>query len=99
MPTLAVVESPAKCGTIQRHLGRDYLVRASLGHLRDLAATPLGDRAVAWLMRHFPELLDYSFTADLERQLDEIAAGSRGWTAVLDAFHRRLLAQVESASA
>ena len=66
---------------------------------RDLAATPLGDRAVAWLMRHFSELLDYSFTADLERQLDEIAAGSREWTAVLDAFHRRLLAQVESASA
>ena len=50
-------------------------------------------------MRHFPELLDYSFTADLERQLDEIAAGSREWTAVLDAFHRRLLAQVEIASA
>ena len=81
--------------TIEVLLERGYVE----ARRRDLAATPLGDRAVAWLMRHFPELLDYSFTADLERQLDEIATGSREWTAVLDAFHRRLLAQVESASA
>ena len=66
---------------------------------RDLAATPLGDRAVSWLMRHFGELLDYSFTAGLERQLDEIAAGGRDWKAVLTDFHRRLLDQVERASA
>ena len=81
--------------TIEVLLERGYVE----ARRRDLAATPLGDRAATWLMRHFPELLDYSFTADLERQLDEIAAGSREWTAVLDAFHRRLLAQVESASA
>ena len=80
--------------TIEVLLERGYVE----ARRRDLAATPLGDRAAAWLMRHFAELLDYSFTADLERQLDEIAAGSREWTAVLDAFHRRLLAQVESAS-
>ena len=66
---------------------------------RDLAATALGEQAVAWLMRHFGDLLDYSFTAQLERQLDEIAAGSREWRGVLDAFHRRLLEQVERASA
>ena len=66
---------------------------------RDLAATPVGDRAVSWLMRHFEELLDYSFTAGLERQLDEIAAGGRDWKAVLTDFHRRLLDQVERASA
>ncbi len=81
--------------TIEVLLERGYVE----ARRRDLAATPLGDRAATWLMRHFPELLDYSFTADLERQLDEIAAGSREWTAVLDAFHRRLLVQVESASA
>ena len=66
---------------------------------RDLAATALGDRTVTWLMRHFGDLLDYSFTAQLERQLDEIAAGSREWRGVLDAFHRRLLDQVGRASA
>ena len=81
--------------TIDVLLERGYVE----SHRRDLAATPLGDRAVSWLMRHFKELLDYSFTAGLERQLDEIAAGGRDWKAVLTDFHRRLLDQVERASA
>ena len=35
---LVVVESPAKCRTIQRYLGPAYVVQASLGHVRDLPA-------------------------------------------------------------
>ncbi len=81
--------------TIQVLLERGYVE----SRRRDLAATALGEHAVAWLMRHFGELLDYSFTAQLERELDEIAAGSRDWRGVLDAFHRRLLEQIERASA
>lgn len=34
---LVIVESPAKQSTIQRYLGEDYQVVASLGHVRDLA--------------------------------------------------------------
>lgn len=33
---LVVVESPAKCKTIQKYLGQDYEVLASYGHVRDL---------------------------------------------------------------
>ena len=33
---LVIVESPAKAHTIERFLGRDYRVRASIGHIRDL---------------------------------------------------------------
>ena len=33
---LVVVESPAKCKTIQKYLGDDYQVLASYGHVRDL---------------------------------------------------------------
>ena len=36
---LVIVESPAKCTTIKRYLGDDYLVMASLGHIRDLATS------------------------------------------------------------
>lgn len=35
---LVVVESPAKCKTIQKYLGKDYQVLASYGHVRDLPA-------------------------------------------------------------
>ncbi len=35
---LVIVESPAKCKTINRYLGKDYVVSASMGHVRDLPA-------------------------------------------------------------
>ncbi len=40
--TLVVVESPAKAKTIEQYLGKDYIVRASMGHLRDLPKSQFG---------------------------------------------------------
>ena len=34
---LVIVESPAKAKTIEGYLGKDYIVRSSFGHVRDLA--------------------------------------------------------------
>ena len=39
---LVVVESPAKARTMGRFLGEDFVVKASLGHIRDLPAGTLG---------------------------------------------------------
>lgn len=39
---LVIVESPAKAKTIGRYLGADYLVAASVGHIRDLPPKELG---------------------------------------------------------
>jgi DNA topoisomerase-1 len=39
---LVIVESPAKAKTINRYLGSDYIVKASLGHIRDLPKSKLG---------------------------------------------------------
>ena len=36
MSKLVIVESPAKAKTIGKYLGPDYVVKASMGHLRDL---------------------------------------------------------------
>ncbi|MBR2197734.1 MAG: type I DNA topoisomerase, partial [Fibrobacter sp.] len=36
MKNLVIVESPGKVKTIQQYLGKDYLVKASIGHIRDL---------------------------------------------------------------
>ncbi len=42
MSTLVIVESPAKAKTIEKYLGKDYHVTASMGHIRDLPASKLG---------------------------------------------------------
>ena len=39
---LVIVESPAKAKTIGKYLGPDYVVKASMGHLRDLPKSKLG---------------------------------------------------------
>ena len=43
---LVIVESPAKCETIKRYLGQDYMVEASLGHICDLATSGKGGLGV-----------------------------------------------------
>ena len=39
---LVIVESPAKAKTIGKFLGRNYKVKASVGHVRDLPKSSLG---------------------------------------------------------
>jgi DNA topoisomerase-1 len=41
--SLVIVESPAKAKTINRYLGKDFIVKSSVGHIRDL---PVGAKAV-----------------------------------------------------
>ena len=40
--SLVIVESPAKAATINRYLGRDFVVKSSVGHVRDLKKQGMG---------------------------------------------------------
>ncbi len=39
---LVIVESPSKASTIEKYLGKDYVVTASKGHICDLATSGKG---------------------------------------------------------
>lgn len=47
----------------------------------------IGELVTDRLVENFSDLMDYSFTAGMERELDQIADGERGWHSVLDSFY------------
>ena len=52
---LVIVESPSKAKTIGKYLGPDYIVKASMGHLRDLPKSTMGvDLEGNFEPRYFP---------------------------------------------
>jgi DNA topoisomerase I len=58
--------------------------------------TDRGKLISAFLEKLFTKYVDYSFTADLENQLDEITSGKVKWIKVLEAFWKDFYANVNS---
>lgn len=66
--TLVIVESPSKAKTISKYLGKDYVVRATVGHIVDLAKGKGGDIGVDIENGFKPKY------ADMEDKKDVIAS-------------------------
>jgi len=49
------------------------------------------------LVEHFPEVMDYGFTAQMEEHLDQIAAGKRKWVPVVREFYAPFELRLEEA--
>ncbi len=49
---LVIVESPAKAKTINKYLGNDYVVKSSVGHIRDFADQWIGFLKIVPTHRH-----------------------------------------------
>lgn len=52
-----------------------------------LISTDLGITVSDFLDEHFKEVMDYQFTAEIEKQFDEISNGKRQWTSILKDFY------------
>ena len=71
--TLIIVESPAKVKTISKFLGRQYTVRSSVGHIRDLPKSQLG----VDVENHFaPKYITIRGKGDLIKELKDAAKKS-----------------------
>ena len=69
--------------TIATVLDRDY-VRKETGRF---VPSKLGTAVNDLLVANFPDIIDVGFTARVEEELDDIAAGERRWVPVLDEFY------------
>ncbi len=49
-----------------------------------------------FLVEHFPNVIDYSFTARVEAEFDEIAQGQKEWEDMLDQFYQKFHKRIES---
>ena len=52
-----------------------------------LFPTDIGSVVNAFLMEHFKDIIDYNFTATVEKDFDDIAAGKKEWRKVIDKFY------------
>ncbi len=62
-----------------------------------LFAEKMGDIVTDRLVNSFPHLMDYTFTAGLEENLDEVAEGQQNWKKVLDDFYGDFKGKLERA--
>jgi DNA topoisomerase I len=68
---LVIVESPAKAKTINKYLGKDFQVKASMGHVRDLPKKKLG----VDVKKGF--VTEYEVLATRKKVLDELKAAAK----------------------
>ncbi|MCS6917432.1 MAG: type I DNA topoisomerase [Chitinophagales bacterium] len=60
-----------------------------------LVPTNSGFLTVDFLMEHFHQVMDYGFTAQIEKELDEIALGEKKWKKVVDEFYKPFHKEVD----
>lgn len=80
-PTVAVIQN------------RDYVTKAD----NRLIPTETGKLVNDILVRYFPNIMDYQFTAHMEDELDEIAEGELQWRPMLHEFYQPFSGQLDTA--
>ncbi len=65
---------------------------------RKFVPTQLGFTVCDFLVKYFPDVFDYSFTASLEDELDEIARGERDWKPTIGSFYEPFEKKIEETS-
>lgn len=53
-----------------------------------LFPTDIGKVVTDFLVEHFGDILNYNFTAQVEKEFDEIAEGHKEWTSMIDSFYK-----------
>lgn len=60
-----------------------------------LLPTDVGTVVNDFLMEYFPAIMDYNFTANVEKEFDEVAEGEKPWTRLMEQFYQKFHPLVE----
>ena len=63
-----------------------------------LLPTDVGIVVNDFLMEYFPGIMDYNFTASVEKEFDDVAEGEKEWAGMMDAFYQDFHPLVEKTS-
>jgi DNA topoisomerase-1 len=77
--------------TISLLVSREYLKIEK----RQLIPTPIAFTVIEILEKHFPEIVDSNFTAEMEEKLDEVAEKKVDWQKLLLDFYKPFIEKVE----
>lgn len=106
-PTARFTEASLVKELEKRGIGRPSTYAAIISTIQDRGyvrvekrrfyAEKMGDIVTERLIESFSDLMDYSFTAKMEEDLDEVAEGHKNWTALLDDFYEEFSAKLDKA--
>jgi len=86
---------PSTYATIIKTLfARKYVIKKG----KTLVPTEMGEKVVDELLKFFPEIFDYRFTAKMEEELDKIEEGEKGYLDVVKEFYLELWPKIERAN-
>ena len=93
MEELGIGRPSTYAPTIQTIVSREYVERSG----GSLIPTKLGWMVTDMLIEHFPEVMDFKFTAEMEEELDRVEDGDLEWVAVVRHFYTPFSARVTTA--
>ncbi|MCR5179244.1 MAG: type I DNA topoisomerase [Lachnospiraceae bacterium] len=79
--------------TISTIMGRHYVSKEG----KNLFVTELGEAVNRMMKEAFPSIVDVNFTANMEKQLDDVEGGQVKWKAIVENFYPDFSAQIDKA--
>ena len=79
--------------TVSTILDREYVIKDG----KYLRSTPLGETVNGLMEDKFADIVDTSFTANMEKSLDDVEEGSKEWRRLLQEFYEPFKAELDKA--
>ncbi len=77
------------------HQEKNTLTETTGAEKNKLFPTDIGMVVTDFLSEHFDNIMDYGFTADVEKQFDDIAEGLKDWTKMIESFYNPFHTSIE----